>query len=247
MGVLLSGTLALFLTPALWNTPAYYRGVFRSEPARAGEGLWAPLGLGGFGVVLIVTAVVLAACAVRGGRRVVRLWEALALAGLVVGTIEVARNGTWLLFVLAYPAARALDLRGLPRRLLVGIAVVSGIVALSLLVGGPRDPGSETLARLAAHEGRPVLAQAVLGQQVALLHGKVWVDNPIDAFRRPDQRLYLDWADGRPSGAAAVSNAGLVLVTAGSKAAEVAASDPRLALVAHDSKAALYERRPKQN
>ena len=208
VGVLLSGTLALFLTPALWNTPAYYRGVFRSEPARAGEGLWAPLGLGGFGVVLIVTAVVLAACAVRGGRRVVRLWEALALAGLVVGTIEVARNGTWLLFVLAYPAARALDLRGLPRRLLVGIAVVSGIVALSLLVGGPRDPGSETLARLAAHEGRPVLAQAVLGQQVALLHGKVWVDNPIDAFRRPDQRLYLDWADGRPSGAAAVSNAG---------------------------------------
>ncbi len=196
-----------------------------------------PLGLGGFSVVLVVAAVVLAVCALHGGRRRIRLWEGVALAGLVLGTIDVARNGTWLLFVLAYPAARGLHLRGLPKRLLLGIAVVSGIVALALLVRGPADPGSVPLARLAAHDGRPVLAQAVLGQQVALLHGKVWVDNPIDAFRRPDQRLYLDWAAGRPSGAMAVSHAVFVLVKPGSKAAEVAAADPRLTLV---------DRRPKR-
>jgi hypothetical protein len=244
LGVLVSATLALFLTPALWNTPAYYRGVLRSEPARTGEGLWTPLGTGGFSVVLVVTALLLAACALRGGWRLFRLWEGVALAGLVLGTIEVARNGTWLLFVLAYPAARGLDLRGLPNRLLVGIAAAGGIGALALLVHGPRDPGSLPLARLAADDGQPVLAQAVLGQQVALLHGKVWVDNPIDAFRRADQRLYLDWAAGRPSGSAAVSRAVYVLVTPGSKAAEAAASDPRLALVGHDPNAVLYRRRP---
>jgi hypothetical protein len=243
LGVLASAMLALFLTPALWNTPAYYWGVIRSEPARSGEGLWTPLGLGGFSLVLVATAVVLAACALHGGWGQFRLWEGVALGGLVLGTIDVARNGAWLLFVLAYPAARGVDLRAPPRRLLVGIAAVGGIVALSLLVRGPRDPGSEALAGRAAHDGRPVLAPAVLGQQVALLNGKVWVDNPIDAFRRADQRLYLDWAAGRPSGEAAVSHAGLVLVTPGSKAAEVAASDPRLALVAADPSAVLYERR----
>ncbi len=243
-GVLVSGALALLLNPALWNTPAYYRGVLRSEPARSGEGLWKPLGLGGFDVVLIAAAVVLAVCALHGGWRRIRLWEGVALGGLTLGTIDVARNGTWLLFVLAYPAARGLNLRGLSRRLLVGIAAVCGIVALSLLIRGPADPGSAPLARLAAHGGRPVLAQAVLGQQVALLHGKVWVDNPIDAFRRADQRLYLDWAAGRPSGAGAVSHATFVLVKTGSAAAAVAAADPRLTLVVDNANAALYERRP---
>ncbi len=244
VGVLASATLALFLTPALWNTPAYYRGVLRSEPARTGEGLWVPLGTGGFSVVLVVTAIVLAACVVHGGRRGLRLWEGVAVAGLVLATIEVARNGTWLLFVLAYPAARGLHLRGLGKRLLLGIAVVSGVSALALIVRGPPDPGSVPLARLAAHDGRPVLAQAVLGQQVALLHGKVWVDNPIDAFRRPDQRLYLDWAAGRRSGAMAVLHAVYVLVTPGSKAAKVAAADPRLTLVTGDRNAVLYRRGP---
>jgi hypothetical protein len=244
LGVLVSGTLVLFLTPALWNTPAYYRGVLGSEPARAGEGLWRHLGSGGFDIVLGVAVVVLAVCASRGGAwRRTRPWEAVALGGLVLGTIDVARNGTWLLFVLAYPAARGLKFRALPARLLLGFAVICGIVALALLIKGPRDPGSLPIARLAAYDGQPVLAQAVLGQQVALLHGKVWVDNPIDAFRRPDQRLYLDWAAGRPSGAAAISHAVYVLVTPGTPAGDAAAIDPRLTLVVADANAALYKHR----
>jgi hypothetical protein len=243
VGVIAASMLGLFLTPALWNTPAYYWGVIRSEPARSGEGLWTPLGLGGFSVVLVAAAVVLAVCALHRGWGRIRLWEGVALAGLTLGTLEVARNGTWLLFVLAYPAARGLDFGALPARLLLGIAAVSGIVGLTLLVRGPADPGSVPLARLAAYDGQPVLAQAVLGQQVALLHGRVWVDNPIDAFRRADQRLYLDWTAGRPSGAPAVSHAAFVLVKPGTKAAEVAATDPRLVLVIDDPNAALYERR----
>jgi hypothetical protein len=243
VGVFVSGAAALLLNPALWNTPAYYRGVFDSEPARSGEGLWKPLGLGGFDIVLIVVAVVLAVCAVRRGRPRIRLWEAVALAGLAFATVEVARNGTWLLFVLAYPAARGLNIRTLPERLIVGIAVVGAVAGLALLVRQPSDPGSAAIARLAAAGGRPVLAQALLGQQVVLDHGRIWVDNPIDAFRRADQRLYLDWAAGRPSGAAAISKAAFVLVTPSSAAARRAAADRRLSLVARDSGAVLYRRR----
>ena len=241
--VFASGTLALFLTPALWNTPAYYRGVLDSEPARAGEGLWTRLGVGGFDLVLIAAVVLLVVFAARGGLRQIHPWEGVAIAGLVLGTVGVARNGTWLLFVLAYPAARGLRLGMARPRLLVGIAAASGFAALALLVRGPRDPGAAALAAVAAAGGRTVLAQAILGQQVALANGRVWMDNPIDAFRRPDQRLYLDWAAGRPSGAAAVSHARFVLVSVGTAAARVAAADPRLALVLAGPDAVLYERR----
>ena len=171
----MASAFALLLTPALWNTPSYYRGVLESEPARTGQGLWTRLGTGGFDIVLIAVVALLAACAARGGWRQIRLWEAVAVVGLVVGTLGVARNGTWLLFVLAYPAARGLRGRALSGRLLLGVAAVCSIAALALLVHGPTDPGSVPLARLAASDGQPVLAPAVLGQQVALLHGKVWV------------------------------------------------------------------------
>lgn len=235
-GVLAGALVAWCLTPALWNTPWYYGGVLGSEAARHGEGLWAPLGLGGFGLLLIGAAIVLGVL----GRRHVALWEAVALAGLVVATVRVERNGTWLLFVAAYPAARGLQLGEVPRRVLAGAAVIFGAAAAALLIGGPGDPASQPLARLAAAKGRPVLAQAVLGQQVAIMGGRVWVSNPIDAFRRVDQRLFLDWAAGRPTGAGAVRDAGYVLVDPGSAAGRLASHDPRLTLVQHDAKAALY-------
>jgi hypothetical protein len=110
-------------------------------------------------------------------------------------------------------------------------------------VHGPRDPGSERLARLAAVTGKPVLAEAVLGQQVALAGGRVWVDNPIDAFRRPDQSSYVDWLYGRPGGAAALGHASYVLVAPGSVAARLAARDPGLRVLARAPGAVLYTRR----
>ena len=45
VGVLLASTGALFLTPALLDSGAYYLGVMQSEAALRGEGLWAPVGL----------------------------------------------------------------------------------------------------------------------------------------------------------------------------------------------------------
>ena len=236
VGVFAASLLAWCLTPALWETPRYYRVVFGNEAARRGVGLWQPLGLGGFWLLLIAAAVVLGVLAWRR----VALWEAVALVGLVAATVHVARNGTWLLFLAAYPAARRLRLGELSQRALVGAAVVCGAAAVALLVNGPSDPGSMQIARAAARTGRPVLAQAILGQQVALAGGRVWVSNPIDAFRRSDQRLYLDWLYGRKGGDAALARAAYVLVDPASAAGRRAARDPRLALVKRSPDAALY-------
>jgi len=237
--VLAAASLALFANPTLWRTPLYYRGVFESQLARHGEGLWAPLGTSGLDILLVAVLLVLAGLALLF-RAPVRLWEGVALIGLVSATIQVARNGTWLLFVLAYPSARAFRVPT-PRPRQLGLAAgIVGAGALAGLVKGPFDPGSRALAQIVARTGRPVLATALLGQQVAADGGRVWVENPIDAFRQSDQRLYLDWLSGKPSGAAAVRHAAFVLVNGGSAAAHVAATDNRLTFVLERGGAMLY-------
>ncbi len=237
---LVAATLALFANPTLWRTPLYYRGVFESQVARHGGGLWAPLGTRGLDLVLVAAALALAGLAL-GFRARLRLWEGVALLGLLGATIHVARNGSWLLLLLAYPAARALRVPTPKPRLLGLAAVIVGAGVLATLVRGPLDPGSEALARLVARSGKPVLATSVLGQQVAVDGGRVWVENPIDAFRQADQRLYLDWLSGKRSGAAAVTHAAFVLVNTGSAAARVAASDRRLTFLLADRGGVLYQ------
>jgi hypothetical protein len=239
-GVLGGATLALFLDPVLLSTPDYYRGVFASAPAKRAIGLWEPLHLGGIDLLAIGAAIALLALAVAAFRRI-RLWEVAALAGLTLASIEVARSATWLLFVAAYPAARALGF-GVPVRAVRTAAIVFAAVAVVLLVRGPRDPGSERLATLAARTGKPVLAGAVLGQQVALAGGRVWVDNPIDAFRSRDQNLYLDWLEGQTDGSAAIDHAAYVLVARGTAAGALAAKDARLRAIATSGNAVLYRR-----
>ncbi|HWE83031.1 MAG TPA: hypothetical protein VG265_15365, partial [Gaiellaceae bacterium] len=159
-------------------------------------------------------------------------------------TIHVARNGAWLLFLLAYPAARSLPLRAPKAGFLVLGAIVFLAGALFGLVRGPVDPGSRALAKVAARTGEPVLASALLGQQVVADGGRVWVSNPIDAFRQDDQELYLDWVSGKAGGRAAVSHVSLVLVTADSDAGKIAARDRRLAFVVERGGAVLYRVRP---
>lgn len=236
-GVLGAAVIALFLNPELWRTPRYYRGVFDSVVAREGSGLWAPLGTGPFDVLLVVCALLLVAAAVRGRPRV---WEGIALVGLAAATVHTSRNGIELLMLAAYPAARGLRLAAPRPRLLTATAALLAAAAVALLAKGPADPGSAALAARAAATGRPVLAEAVLGQQVALAGGRVWVDNPVDAFRRADQQLYVDWLDGKASGAHAVAHAASVLVRSTSRAGRAAARDPRLRRVARDGDAVLY-------
>ncbi len=201
--------------------------------------MWAPLGTGLLDILLIVAAAILALAALSGDRRF-KLWEALAALGLAAATVHVARTGIWLLFLLAYPAARGLALREPGRRVLIVAGIALAVALVSALVAGPGDPGSRPLAALAAQSEEPVLADAVLGQQVVLAGGTVWVENPIDAFRRGDQRLYLDWLAGKPSGAGAVSHVGLVLVEASSPAGKRAVHDPRLERVDMHGTAILY-------
>jgi len=236
VGVFAACVAAWCLTPALWHTPSYYAGVFGSEVARRGDGLWAPLTFGGFGLLLIGAAATLG---LLGWRRVA-LWEAVALVGLLAATLHVARNGTWLLFLGAYPAARGLRLGEVPRAVLVAIAAVCGTTAVALLAHGPTTPGSLQVTEAAARTGGPVLADAIVGEQLAIAGGRLWVSNPIDAFGRRDQRLYLDWLDGRPGGDAALRRARYVLVDPGSTAGRNAAHDRRLELVSGTFREALY-------
>jgi hypothetical protein len=243
--VLVAGILALGANPMLWRTPDYYAGVLQSEVARRGEGLWAPLGDGPFDRLLIAAAVTLVILAVRRAGRV-RLWEAVVLVLLAVGTAHIARNGVWLLFVAAYPAARALRVAAPRSRLLTGAAAaILAAGAVVSIVRGPVAAASPQLARAAARAGEPVLAEGFLGQQAVLAGGRVWIENPIDAFRRTDQRLYLDWLAGRPAGDRALDHASYVLVRAGSDAGRRARRDPRLTVVEKTPDGVLYRVKPR--
>jgi hypothetical protein len=125
--------------------------------------------------------------------------------------------------------------------------VVLGGVAVFGLARGPLSPGaSDALIRqtLSAADGTPVLAQDALAEQVALAGGRVWMGNPLDAFPLRDQRLYLDWLDGRPRGSRAFANAPrAVLVRRDSSANKLTAATPGLHRASADSYAVLYVRR----
>ena len=60
--------------------------------------------------------------------------------------------------------------------------------------GGPLLRRAETLAG-----GAPILAEPVAAEQLALRGDRIWIGNPIDAFSRRDQLLYLDWLRAQTS------------------------------------------------
>ena len=235
--------IAVCATPALEQTPDYYLGVIQNEAARRGVQLWAPLSLSsGVDWLLIAAAVPLLVLAFRARPK---LWEMVVLAALAVLTIRTARSGVWLLFFTAAPAARALRFRSARSfRLAAPALALSGILAVLGLARGPLSTGAggplldEAMRR--AH-GTPILADGVLGEQVALAGGRVWMTNPLDAFSRRDQSLYLDWLAGRPDGDAALQRAPVVvLVLRHGDAARRLEHTSRVRRVASDARAALY-------
>jgi hypothetical protein len=244
--VLVASALAICVTPALQNTPGYYAGLVQNEAARRGEGLWAPLSLtSGFDLLLLAAAIALLVLAVRDRPA---LWEAIALAGLAVLTVKTARSGVWLLFFAATPAARSLRLEPGRERRVAAIALpVAVALAVLGMARGPMSSGAskplldEALRRAA---GTPILAESIPAEQVALAGGRVWMSNPLDAFRHRDQRLYLDWLAGRPAGDAALRHAGrVVLVLRADAPAKRLQNAPAFQQVAHDGRASLYVRR----
>jgi hypothetical protein len=90
--------------------------------------------------------------------------------------------------------------------------------------------------------GTPILAESVPAEQVAYAGGTVWMANPLDAFPHRDQRLYLDWLQGRPAGDAALERARVVLVLRGSAPQRRLAANSSFRELAHDAHAVLYAR-----
>jgi hypothetical protein len=245
LGVLAACGVALCLTPALWNTPAYYAGVLGNEAARQGAGLWAPLSLSGLDLLLVAGALVLIAGALRSRPTA---WELVVIAGLAFLTVRAARGGVFLVLFTAVPAACGFGGPRTSRPRVAGPVVVAfAVLALFGIVRGPILTGaSDALVartvRLAA--GTPVLAEDQLAEQVALAGGRIWVGNPIDAFRRADQRLYIDWIRGVPAGDRALDRAPrAVLVRSGSDAQRRLARDRGWQRVAGDARVDLYARR----
>ncbi|MDX6600431.1 MAG: hypothetical protein QOE87_4318 [Gaiellales bacterium] len=245
--VAVASALALCANPALWNTPDYVLGVLHNEAARQAIGLWAPLSPGKWLDVAFVLAVLpLLAGALRSRPR---LWEIVALAGLALLTLHAARGGMWLaLFAVPLAAggfggeARA----GRVPRLARPIALALVAVVLIGIAHGPFPSGAtpRMLDRtLGIADGTPVLAEDLLAEQVADAGGRVWVSNPIDAFRPADQRIYVEWLQGVPSGDAALAHAPrAVLVRLDGKADRRLRTDRRFRRVDSDLRSVLYGR-----
>ena len=91
--------------------------------------------------------------------------------------------------------------------------------------------------------GTPILGEDLLAEQVADAGGRVWVANPIDAFRKEDQRVYVEWLRGLPAGDAALAHAPrAVLVNLDSSAERRLRRNASFRRVASDENAVLYAR-----
>lgn len=243
-GVALAALVALCVTPTPLGTPAYYHGVITSEPAQQGYGLWAPLSLhSGFDLLLIGSAVVLLAGFVLSRPT---LWQLAAGAVLVALTVQAARNGIWLLLFVAPPAATAFRVPSRPRPALSHcLAFVLCAGAVAGFVRGPLEigAGKPLVARaIATAHGRPILADPSVAEEIAQSGGRVWIADPIDAFDRADQRLYVDWLEGKPAGDAAAAHVSVLLVRRGSPAAQRLLASRQMRLLARDKDALLVTR-----
>jgi hypothetical protein len=248
--VLAACCAGLFLTPALAASGEYYLGVLRGEAAQRGEGMWAPLSLHmPFDVLFVALALPLLVFAIRSGLRV---WELACIAAFAGLTLHAGRNSVWLLCFIAAPAAHGLGKRFLrdfsvPPRTLALCAWIPAAFLVLGLVQTPRQGGAgervrSEAARLAA--GKPILADGIDAEQLALDGRRVWIANPLDAFSRRDQRLYLDWLDASPAGDALLRSVTAVVVTRGSKPQQRLDRDRSFQRAALDAKAAVYVRVP---
>lgn len=238
--------LAICLTPAGIDTVDYYRGLLTNVAAQRGVGLWSPLSTGPLDVLMVAVALALL---FRMRRARPPLWELVVIAGLAILTIKAGRDGVWLLFFLAPLAAHS---SRAVRREWNGLLPIAAVAALALLVLGlARTPtratvGPALVARaITLAHGTPVLAEAIAAEQVALAGGRIWVGDPLDAFPRRIQGLYLDWLAGDPDGRAVLANPRIevVLVSPGSAALTLTAADSAFIRVAGDKAAVLFVRR----
>ncbi len=249
LGVLAGMALALFATPALAQTADYYRGVIGSQAAAHGEGMWRPISLGApFDVVFLLVAIPLLVLALRSRPA---LWEVVVTAGLAVAAVRASRNEVWLALFIAVPAARALagsrSWRAVVPR--AAASALAGLLVLVAVIGLARTPSpagaTPGLLKAAARSagGTPILADGVDAEALALAGNRILIGNPLDAFSTREQRLYLDWLAGRPSGDVEATRVRVILATAGSAAQRRLARRAGFTELARDKRAVLYVRR----
>jgi hypothetical protein len=248
VGVLVGMIAALFATPALLQTEGYYRGVIGSVAATNGEGMWRPLSFGApFDVLFLLVGIPLVFFALRSRPA---LWEVIAAAGLAAMAVRASRNEVWLVLFVAVPAARALTGSRAWRSPVPQAAGTVGVVALVLLAviglsqtpqpSGASDSLMDSAARAA--RGTPILADGINAEQLALAGRRILIGNPLDAFPKLEQRVYLDWLAGRPQGDLEADRVRAILVTAGSPADRRLAERDGFVLLRRSKHAVLYVR-----
>src|SRR5205085_8989735 len=239
-----AATLGLCATPALERTPGYYLGVATSEAAKRGYGLWAPLSpSSGFDLLLVAAAAVLLLGFARARPAA---WEVAAAVLLAALTIHTARNGVWLLlFLVPRAAAGTKARRQLPSAVAAGFGLVFTIALVAGLVRGPLVAGASGRLvgeAIAAARGGPILAEAAPAEQVAAAGRRVWISKPRDPFSRADQRAYLDWLRGRPSGDRLVERARVVVAASDSPSGRRLRRDHRFRVLASSGRYRIFVR-----
>jgi hypothetical protein len=248
LGLLGCASLALLATPALQHTTQYYAELLRNQAAAEHYGLWAPLSLHRpFDVAFVVVALALLAATAR---RRLPLWEVAVLALFAVLSVEASRNGIWLLLFALTPAVRSF---GSPESTLVGrrVAAVCLAVPAAIAAYGFTHPAAQEGAgnallshATAAAAGGPILADPVDAERLALRGARIWIGNPLEAFPRDDQRLYLDWLRARPAGDRLLADpVRVVLVVEGSAVQRRIARTVRFRELGRDGRAVLYAAR----
>jgi hypothetical protein len=246
MGVLVCAALALLATPALVHTVSYYTSVLHGEAPAQGYGLWGHLSPGEpLDLLFLVLAAPMLAAALRSRPA---LWESALLLVLAGMSVDARRNGIWLLLFAAPHAARGLGLRrtaagAIPSKLAAACLVVPvAIAAAALRHPPPADTAGGPLlerATAAAH-GAPILADALDAEKLALGGTRIWIGNPLDAFPRTEQRRYLDWLQGKPSGDSLLREARVVVVLRGTTAQRRVSRNQAFRELARDERAVVY-------
>ena len=248
-GVLTASTIALYLTPAWGDSSDYYLGVLRSAAALRGEGMWAPLSSHApFDVLFVALAVPLVMFALRSG---LQLWELACLAAFGTFTIHAGRNSLWLLCLVAAPAACGLGERFLPsfvpsrRTILLCSWIPAAFLVAGVLQPAPEGGATDRIRDRAAvlAGSRPILADGLDAERLALEGHRVWIANPLDAFAMSDQRLYLDWLEAVPAGDRLLRAGYVVLVTRGSPPDRRLARDSSYRCAGADAHARIYVRK----
>ncbi|MGZ4337267.1 MAG: hypothetical protein ACXVRA_08120 [Gaiellaceae bacterium] len=250
VAVLIASAAAVFATPAGLATAAYYRHVFGNAWRASHQGLWATPSLRHpFDIAFFVCIPVLGFMALKARPRA---WEYAAGAGLALSAVTAARNEVWLVLFLAPAAVRHLQHLPAPRlpmrRALALVALLMPATVLALAVGSPSSarvgagPALQQQAVSAAH-GTPILADPYDAEQLALGGAKIVIGNPIDAFTKHDQWLYLHWLQGSETAAYHLtSNAGAVLIGKDDPAQRLVARNPAFCRAAADQRDVLYVR-----